>query len=350
MKREYGIDLMRVFAMVLVILGHIVGAGGVVEASEIGTSQHYMAVFLQVFSMCSINVFGLISGYVGYGKKLRFRALIKIWLRVLFWTMTITLLFFILGWIEMDDNLVRKTMLPVISKTYWYITAYFIVIILSPLLNIILKKMNIWLIYISVICGAALLSIVITTSGNNAIWLMLLYIIGATIRKSNVLQYKKYWIGIAGFGISVIITYAAIIAQENGAIIWNKTLWAIWGGRSDGLWPSSITMLIAAIFVLEIGINIRTSQKMNDLLKKTTPLILSVYLIHVHPLIFNSFNGKFIFLTRNSFALEGILIILITLIVFLTCMILGLGQEKLFYYIECNIDKMYSKRKKEEDL
>ncbi len=77
MKREYGIDLMRVFGMILVIIGHIVGAGGVVEVSEIGTSQHYTAVFLQAFSMCSINIFGLISGYVSYGKKLRIRSLIN---------------------------------------------------------------------------------------------------------------------------------------------------------------------------------------------------------------------------------------------------------------------------------
>ena len=230
MNREYGIDIIRFFAMFLVIIGHIVGIGGIVKAALVGSPQYYTALFLQVFSLCSINIFGIISGYVGYGKKIKPVVLIRTWLRVLFWSCTITFLFFVAGF-HINQVILRKSFLPIISQTYWYITAYFVTSIVSPIINCFIEKTNSIYALIILLLGTLALSTVLTTSGNNPVWLILLYGYGALFKKTGVLKKIKCLYGIIGFLLCVICTWGATCLKDNGIVTWNRYMWSIWGAE-----------------------------------------------------------------------------------------------------------------------
>lgn len=334
MKREYGIDAIRIFAMMLVIVGHIIGVGGVLKASVVGSSQYYAALFLQVGTMCSIDIFGLISGYVGYGRKLKPANIVKLWLRVVFWTILILFGFVLFTGTAITKEILKHTFLPVISQTYWYITAYFIVWIFSPFLNIIVEKVRNMILTAGAVLTVIGLTTVISTSGNNAAWLLLLYTIGAIIRKSGIGRKFNIKQGIIGFVMCIMLTYGAVILQELGVVGWNRYLWSLWGGRRDGLWPSSITMLMAAMFILFIGINMKTKERINEKLKKITHLILSVYLIHAHPLVFTLIKDAFSGLAKINWIAEIFGVIGISIIIFTVCIFLDFWRNRLFTFIE----------------
>lgn len=308
-----------------------------VQSSVVGTSQHDVALFLQVSSMCSINIFGLISGYVGYGRKIKIENLFKMWLRVIFWTTVITMVFLLIDKSRVNGLVIRKTFLPIISQTYWYITAYFIVAILSPVTNWIVKRTNNWVVFICLCIVTVVLSIIHPTSGNNAVWLLLLYFYGAVLKKTGIAANKLAIPGIIGYVMSVLLTWIAVKLQESGIIIWNRFLWGLWGGRSDGLWPSSISMLLAALFLLQTGINLKLSKKTTEVLRKMTPLIFSVYLIHVHPLVFEVLKNAFVPLITKQAWIVAFVVLIVSMLIFVLCAGLDIPRSILFDKIEKKI-------------
>lgn len=79
--------------------------------------------------------------------------------------MLIAAFFIVIKGIPINLQLAGITFLPIVTETYWYMTAYFIVYFLSPLINCGKKASNIVL-YGSGICILFIVSVILTTSGN----------------------------------------------------------------------------------------------------------------------------------------------------------------------------------------
>ena len=280
--------------------------------------------------MCSINIFGLISGYVGYGRKLKPLSLLKLWLRIVFWTTVISLFLVLAGMESVNVSLIKLTLLPIISKSYWYMTGYFVVAILSPVLNIIIDKFDQRVICILLLVMTIGLTVVVNSSGNNAIWLLLLYVYGALIKKAGLLRDKSIVIGIVGYVLCILITFIAAGFHYSGLVTLNRYIWGFIGGKDYGLWPASITMIAASIFVLLVGINIRTSQRVNKAIGFITPLVLSVYLIHVHPIVFQRMGDSMVWIIKYGWELLVLGVLFITIAIYMVCLFLDFWREKLF--------------------
>ena len=63
-KRNLGIDLLRIFAMLMVVCLHVLGLGDVLEGAEGVPVKHELFWLLEVGSYCAVNCYALISGYV----------------------------------------------------------------------------------------------------------------------------------------------------------------------------------------------------------------------------------------------------------------------------------------------
>ena len=90
MKRNYGIDLLRLVLMYMVVLLHVLGAGGVLRAAEPLSGQYAGAYLLEALAFCAVNGYGMITGYVSYGKKWRLAGLGQLWLQVLVYALGIS--------------------------------------------------------------------------------------------------------------------------------------------------------------------------------------------------------------------------------------------------------------------
>ena len=229
-NRQYGIDLLRIIAMFFVIIGHIIGQGGILEFSETNNVNYNLVLFFKVFSLCSINIFGVISGYVGYGTLLKWKKLVLLWFQIIFWTVMILCIFSIVNDINWNSKTLTRTFFPILSGTYWYMTGYFLVMLLSPIMNLFVDKFPIWFVVTSIIIAVSFLSIVITTSGNNGVWLCLEYMIGAIIRKSKIYEVIKPGIALSGYVMCILFTWLAVFLQKIGLVNWNRILWSIVGG------------------------------------------------------------------------------------------------------------------------
>ena len=81
-QRNYGIDLLRMIAMLMVVILHILGKGGVLQAAPPLSIRYETAWLLETAAYCAVDCYALISGYVGFGTRCRYADLAALWLRV----------------------------------------------------------------------------------------------------------------------------------------------------------------------------------------------------------------------------------------------------------------------------
>ena len=135
--RDSNFELLRILCMCFVIGGHIVMK---YDDGGFGTTEYYIGNILRSFFMVSVNCFVLISGY--FGIKLNYKKLMKMLIQVLFYSIFIYLITIIFGihTIELKKDILL--FIPIISKRYWFITIYFVLCIISPILNLIISNID----------------------------------------------------------------------------------------------------------------------------------------------------------------------------------------------------------------
>ena len=89
-QRNRGIDLLRMTAMWMVVILHILNKGGVLAAAAPLSAGQGTARLLETAAYCAVNCYGLISGYVGVQRCFRYSGALALWLRVAFYTLGIT--------------------------------------------------------------------------------------------------------------------------------------------------------------------------------------------------------------------------------------------------------------------
>lgn len=190
-ERNYGIDLLRILSMFMVVLLHLCGFGGVLSNVKPFSVNYYIAWFLEIVSYCAVDVFALISGFVGVKSSFKYSNLAFLWVRVFFYSFGITLIFLIY-----DHNIVSfkdliKSIFPVLSNQYWYFSAYFVLCLFIPLLNYILNNLERGVLLCSIVLVTSLLSfqqvvvrkdIFCVGKGYSPWWLLILYLIGGYIK------------------------------------------------------------------------------------------------------------------------------------------------------------------------
>ena len=87
------IDLLRIIAMYMVVVLHILGCGGILETCKKFSLNYYVAWFLETAAYCAVDVFAMISGYVMVNTKFNGFKMIPLWLTVFFYSSIITILF-----------------------------------------------------------------------------------------------------------------------------------------------------------------------------------------------------------------------------------------------------------------
>ena len=133
-KRNYGIDLLRIVAMVMIIVLHILGAGGIIYTLEPLTPMYVTAWFLEFAAYCAVNCYALISGYVGIYSKFKISNISQLWLQVTVTTLAITLGFYFIG-ADVTGQDILNSCMPIKNQFYWYFTAYVCLYLLTPALN-----------------------------------------------------------------------------------------------------------------------------------------------------------------------------------------------------------------------
>ena len=187
-ERNCGIDLAKAVAIFLVVLFHVLTVGESIPQSSMG---FYWGTYLTAFSSCCVNIFGLVSGYLGIAGHPSLRKWGRLWLQVFVINAVMTAVSHFGFGAPLGRLDYTHAVLPVTSAAYWYFTAYTGLYCLMPVLNAGLKALTRSQAF--VVCGALFAVFSASASigardvyglvtGHSVLWLVLLYVFGATIR------------------------------------------------------------------------------------------------------------------------------------------------------------------------
>ena len=319
---------------------------------------------MEIVSIGAVDIYALISGYVGYGRKRNFRSIINLWTEAVFYCIGIELLFMLLNIkvISIKDLLV--TLFPITKETYWYLSAYVVVFLFIPVLNWCVDKMNKNMATKIILLGLMLnwwdliskKNIFKLYEGYSPIWLVFLYFVGAYIKKyysdnEHKLLFRKYCGYI--YILDICLVFAVIVLLQKITLCFFGKV----KGDRFFIGYTTPTTILAAITILlffsAIDINGKKTTKIISFLAPTT---FSVYLIHNHPLIANyvmpQIFGRFV---NSSFIMALLVAIIGPVLIFAIAALVDKGRIILFkifkidticnkcgYWIKCWIGKIDS--------
>lgn len=308
--RNHGIELLRIFAMLLAAVLHILKKGGVITASEGNLAAYSTVWLLEAAAYCAVNCYALISGYVGYSdrpKPLRLARCIELWLQVVFYSVIITTVYCIAGVGSVGVSNFADAFLPVTSKQYWYFTAYIGMFFFIPLLNALVRRLNRRALVSLCIMLIAVFSLYDTfasfwkkdplalVGGHSPLWLGVLYIFGAAMKKLRVPESMS--------------SKKALLIYASAAVF--TALFKITGDRLLRFVPGSLfvrdtspTVLLCAAALLVAFARFKPGRKLTEFAVLFAPAAFVVYLLHVSPLVFEHVIGnRFAFIGRLPFPL-----------------------------------------------
>ncbi len=351
--RNYGIDLLRIVSMYMVCMLHVLGHGGILDATASNRISNEVAWFFEIAAYCAVNCFSLISGYCGCRSSFKPRNLFRLWFQALFYSLGIALIFLF----TCPSSISRKdffiSMFPICGGEYWYLTAYAIVFFLTPQMNYLLVRQPqnmlrrfIWVFF----CLFSVLAVIpflrrITfpvSNGYSFIWLAYLYMIGGYVRiygVSNLFPYSAFIRNAWGripfrsqtklllvYLLCIVVTF---MLKTEGHYLLMHTM-----GR-DPICKrfvdyNSPTILFAglSLFVFFSRLNV---SRITSFIKMASPLAFSVYLIHRQPQIWwQLFIDAFKWVAELPIWLFPFAIIFISLAIYFVCSVIEYGRLRLF--------------------
>lgn len=278
--RNSSVELLRIISIYAIVLSHVVGSG-----KSLGEGiNEYLVIFQNSFVQAGTGVtcFMLITGY--FGNKFSSHKLISTWSLIWVCSVFSTGLLFISG-LSGKMELV-KSLLPVITKKYWYASCYIFVFILSPWLNKFterlskkeLKQLLIICIGLFYIIPTIFYFEIMEDKGKGLVHMIIAYMLGRYIR--NYIDVKK---------LSVKKLWLLLFAAMSVTFIGNIAATLIRGQIS---WPFSreCTITILCIGVILVLLAVHTTLN-NPIINKIAVYVFPIYLL----------NGAVISLTRKIF-------------------------------------------------
>lgn len=335
-KRNMNADLARILAAILVIVLHVLGQGGVLRNASADTVTYWAAWFLEIGAFCAVDLFALISGYIMVNKTVKLKGIFSLWFQVLFYSVLISSLFFVF----VPETLTAKNILvavfPVLGKQWWYVSAYFGLVMFIPVLNAAannLSRQSFQGVLLALLLVLGVANRVIPTDafvlseGNSAIWLIVMYLLGAYLQKYSAHEHITAGKSLLGFAAVTVLTFLSKLVIHFGT----KRL--LGEAKYDTLFISytSVTVVLAAVFALLFCMKLKLGTVAQKLIGFFAPAALGIYLIHVHPLVFHYlFDQAFASFAYMSFAAMTVCVLLATAALFLVCAAIERLRIRLF--------------------
>lgn len=141
--RSSNLELLRIFAMVIIIMSHY-STHGAVDRTAAEFSFNKIVLQMMPFGGNLGNyLFLLISGYFLVGSQFRFKKLCKLILQVFMYSMLALLVQLAVGGsASIGLKALVKSFFPVIFGSYWFISSYVMMYLLLPFLNLLVKGMS----------------------------------------------------------------------------------------------------------------------------------------------------------------------------------------------------------------
>lgn len=326
--------------MYMVVILHVLSTSGALDAFAPLSVNYEIAWFMETAAFCAVNCYALISGYVGVESNYKYSSIIKLWIRVFFYSAIIEIIFYIATSGVTGKTELFKSFLPVLEQRYWYFTAYFGMFLLIPLLNVAIKKvskthMKVLLLFMLIFCSIFPIlhhDIIRVVSGYNMTWLCIMYIVGAYIREYHIEEKLSKGKCFLAYMLCIVLTWAYRLLSDSVTIkisYLNDPEWL--------LYYVSPTIVFAAIFLLMGFSQLKIKEKSAKIIAKITPLVFSVYLIHTNIRIFDIVLPRALnFISGVNTAVFPLVVLACAALIFVVCIFIDSIREWLFKHSGIN--------------
>ena len=273
--RQSNFEFLRIVAMLMVISLHYLGHGGVLYNADIFSVNFFVSNLIESLCIFAVNIYVLISAYFLCDSKVNYKKIIKLWSQVSFYTIGIYIIISLITDIKMNPLDLIKSIFPIVNMEYGFVSAYFILVIISPFINKLINSLNkreysILLVTILIIFNVLgiqlpIASITYSYFGN----FVVLYLIAGYIKKYlNEFSLKKKHITVVFVGCVLAIFIGRILLYKinRGDIAYLLLKYNcvfVMGGS-------------IALFILFKSIDLGVNKKINYI----SSLTFGVYLIH----------------------------------------------------------------------
>lgn len=275
--RNSNFELLRVVAILMITAYHYVVHG----AADIASMTGEGGILLNVSSLwgkAGVNLFCLITGYMLVKKEnISYNRLKTVEWQILFYTLLGLLVGFILGK-HIGLGSLFYSIAPVISGHYWYMTAYVIVFLLSPYLNLLISKLEkeqywkLLIILYVVWCIIPFFTLRQSTGmfWSQLIWFFVMYLTGAYIRINPARYSRKVYVNTLWISNVLLILSVLVIS-------WLSSLYDVFSGLITYFrWSNS--PLIVAICISMMRLADISSPKTIPWINFLASLVLGIYL------------------------------------------------------------------------
>lgn len=301
LERNVGIDVLKLLAMYYIVILHVLGKGGVLSHAE--GSNYVLAWALEIWAFCAVDIYALVSGFVGYRerpKEVSTTPLVKRWLQVFFWSSSIGVLVWAARPGLITNGELGMCFLPLSTNRYWYFTAYAPLVVVAPLINYAVREMGereariVLSVLVVALSGISTFAKSVDPfrlhTGYSALWLMFLYFGGALMKK---LMLGKE-ISASRLVTAAALAFACSLCWKLGMKSHAFSLVSIKIDDTNLITYTSPTILTVAVCHVVLFSRMRLSRRVASIVEALVPASFGVYLIHTHPMIFEHvLNNRF---------------------------------------------------------
>lgn len=346
-QRNSSIELLRIITMIMIVFHHFAYHGNFKWDINELTIPHFWYDYIIMGGKIGVNVFILISGYFLINNNtsiFNFKKIAKMWGEIFFYSISINILFTILGVNTFGIKSLIKACFPITLNSWWFASAYFVLYLMHPFINILLnafdQKTYQSFLFMLIICWSIIPTI---TShgyqGNNLLWFMTLYSISGYTRKfglNNKFKAKHY---LLLWAILSILTYSTSLIS---AVLGTKI--EFFSNHSTYFYNQNnilILLISFTFFMIFASLKIKHSKIINTISSAT----FGVYLIHDNEII-RHFLWSNVF--KNSQLQHSDMLlpysIIVVILVYTVCTIIDLIRQRIFETRYINLIDKYSEK------
>lgn len=338
-ERYTSLDLLRIVCMFMIVLGHGIGSQPALQPGEMDSMRMILGV-LGTFCGVAVNCFVLISGFFLIHQKFRISRLIRLAVEVLFYSWLILLVNAVFLKQDLGIKDLLTLVMPISFEHFWFISAYFGLSLLSPVLNMALHAMNrrqhLSSIAVLVVCFSLWSDLLPRAnpfgadSGYCLTWFVVLYVIAAYIRiyvdMTQIRKNARRNLGIYAIMMLVVFFLNTGMSMISVKIPVLKTY------EMDSFFSRYNCSLVLvgslALFVAFLGTNITRGKRF---LHSVSKLTLGVYLIHGGPFtsqyIWDELSAAFQVRPTSLFPVK---IMAMSICLFVICLLIDFVRQCVF--------------------
>ena len=198
-KRHSGFETMRILSMVMIVLMHGIGHGGLGSAAPQGSAAFWIYWLLFILARVSTNCFVMLSGYYLSERKgpVHVGRLFRIGAQVWFYSMLTFCVAVKAGAVPLSAVNLLRALLPLTSNGYWFASAYFLMYLSVPVLNVVVQSLDrrqyktllLVVLLLQSVWGTLFYwatDVTLVNNGYSFIWFYTLYFMAAYFRKYRV--------------------------------------------------------------------------------------------------------------------------------------------------------------------